>query len=93
MRTGNIQVSFTMSVPYDNPDKNGVSYSYEAIQNALSSMTFPLPIRVCPNNGDSIIIGNTTCKPYAIQHNKKRKHHRIHGGWCHIFRRHGMLRE
>lgn len=71
MRTGIIQVSFTMSVPYDNPDKNGVSYSYEAIQNALSSMTFPLPIRVCPNNGDSMIIGNTTCKPYAIQHNKK----------------------
>lgn len=71
MRIGNIQVSLTMSVPYDSPDKNGVSYKYEAIQNALSSMTFPLPIRVCLNNGDSVIIGNTTCKPYAIQHNKK----------------------
>lgn len=71
MRTSNTQVSFTMSVPYDNPDMNGVSYSYEAIQNALSSMTSPLPIRTVSNNGNSMIIGHTTGKPYAIQHNEE----------------------
>ena len=71
MRTDNIQVSFVMSVPCDKPDKNGVLHSSEAIQNALSSSTFPLPIKICSNNGDSMIIGNTTCNPYAIQYDKK----------------------
>lgn len=71
MRTGNIQVSFTMSVPYNRPDKNGVSYKYEAIQNALSSMMSKLPIKVCFNNVDSQVIGHTICKPYAIQRNEK----------------------
>lgn len=71
MRTGNIQVSFTMSVPYGRPDKNGVSYRCEAIQNALSSMTSKLPIKGCFNNGDSQVIGHTICKPYAIQRNEE----------------------
>ena len=71
MRTGDIKVSFTVSVPYDNPDKNGVLYSRAAIQNALSSMTSPLPIRVCADNEDSTMIGNTTCKPYAVQCDEK----------------------
>lgn len=71
MRINNIQISFTMSMPYDAPDKNGVLYSYEAIHNALSSMTSGLPILVCTNNGDSKVIGNTTCSPYAIHNNKE----------------------
>ena len=71
MRTDQIQVSFVMNVPCDKPDKNGVLHSSEAIQNALSSSTFPLPIKISPNNRDSTIIGNTTCNPYAIQYDKK----------------------
>ena len=69
MKAGNIQVSITMSVPYGSPDKNDVSY--EVIQNALSSMRSKLPIKGCLNNGDSIVIGHTTCTPYAIQNNKE----------------------
>ena len=69
MGTDNIQVSITMSMPYGSPDKNGVSY--EVIQNALSSMTSKLPIKGYLNNGDPIVIGHTTCTPYAIQNNKE----------------------
>ena len=64
------QVSFTGCVMVDTPNRNGVCYTREAVENALSKMIDGAPIRFISNTEDTII-GLTTSKPYAVQYNKE----------------------
>lgn len=67
MRTDKIEVSITIKAPFDQPDKNGVIYTREAIMNALQNAQAGLPIIQYLDNDTLQAIGITTCKPYAIQ--------------------------
>lgn len=45
MRTENIKVTFTIPIPVDKPDLNGVIYSKEAIRNAYKNVK-DIPIEI-----------------------------------------------
>ena len=68
MRTGKIDISLTLRFPCDRPDLNGVCYTQEAIEKAISSLDGSLPIVVPSNNCYSNkTVGYTTSRPYAVQ--------------------------
>lgn len=68
MRTSTIDVSITLRLPCERPDLNGVCYTQEAIEKAISSLDGSLPIVVASNSCYSNeIVGYTTSQPYAVQ--------------------------
>lgn len=61
MRLENLKVELALIIPFGRPDKNGVVYSREAVEKAVSSFNRELPI-IYRDNGekkDGIVIGNT----------------------------------
>lgn len=44
MRVENIKVKLTIPIPIDKPDKNGVVYTKEAVENAVNNLHTKLPI-------------------------------------------------
>ena len=44
MRVENTKVKFTISIPIDKPDCNGVVYAKEAVENAVNNLRTNLPI-------------------------------------------------
>lgn len=75
MRTDNLEVSYTVTIPFNMPDKNGVVYSRSAIEDALQHTQEGLPIRF-RSNDDSYgprLIGYTTSTPYAVQFDDERQ--------------------
>lgn len=61
MRLDNLKVQIALTIPYGHPDKNGVVYSKEAIEKAISSFEGRLPILYRDNDAvkDGMVIGNT----------------------------------
>lgn len=60
MRTENIEVKFTIPIPIDKPDLNGVIYTKEAIEKAINNFPTNLPIMYMDNEEtDGKIIGFT----------------------------------
>lgn len=56
MRTENIKVTFTISIPVDKPDLNGVIYSKEAIRNVYKNVK-DVPIEISCSDGELFPIG------------------------------------
>ena len=56
MRTENIKVTFTIQIPVDKPDLNGVIYSKEAIRNAYKNVK-DVPIEMPCSDGQFLPIG------------------------------------
>ena len=56
MRTDNIKVKLTIPIPIGRPDRNGVMYTEEAVENAVNNLRKNLPIR----NGNGVVVGATT---------------------------------
>lgn len=46
MRCSNIQVSFKIPVPINQPDKNGIIYSKAAVENSVNNLKCVIPIVV-----------------------------------------------
>lgn len=67
MCTNNIKATFRIPFPYNKPDLNGVSYSKEAINKVISSVSDGgLPVTFYTADGASHILGVTercTCNP------------------------------
>lgn len=61
MRLGNLKVQLALVIPFGRPDKNGVTYSKEAIEKAVSDFNWKLPILYRDNDSckDEAVIGNT----------------------------------
>ena len=55
MRTNNIEVKLSISIPYDRPDGNGCIYIKEAVESAVNNLQTKLPIMFGKK-----VIGNTT---------------------------------
>lgn len=66
MRVQNTKIKMVMSIPVDKPDKNGVIFTKNAIENAISNL-WNLPIIFRDNDGctDGIVIGTTIESPIA----------------------------
>lgn len=56
MRTDNINITMKMPLPVNNPDRNGVMYSKEALQKAFKDANGK-PLEVLLNNGSRAVIG------------------------------------
>lgn len=68
MRTNNIEVKFTIPIPYGKPDLNGVCYTKEAIENAIKNYKSKLPILFQANENDSIhLFGATDNTIYSTE--------------------------
>ena len=60
MRTKNINIKITISIPYTQPDLNGVQYSKEAVQQMMQQLQVNKPIIFRPNEDDNPkLIGQT----------------------------------
>lgn len=62
MRTDNIEVKLTFSIPFGKPNLNGVVYTEEAIRRASYNLNQKLPITYMDNeeNSKGKLIGTTT---------------------------------
>lgn len=62
MREENIKVKVTIPIPFGKPDKNGVMYTEEAVENAVNNLHKNLPIIYRDNDKeiDGVVVGTTT---------------------------------
>jgi hypothetical protein len=66
MRVENTKVKFTIPIPVDKPDCNGVIYTEEAVENALNNLQTNLPIVYKDNECDAKVIGATTGSSHIV---------------------------
>lgn len=59
MRVENARVKITIPIPIDKPDKNGVVYTKEAIENAVNNLHTNIPILYGDGEADKKVIGTT----------------------------------
>ena len=61
MRLDNLKVQLTLVIPFRTPDKNGIMYSKEAIEKAISDFDGKLPILYRDNDSckGGVVVGNT----------------------------------
>lgn len=64
MRVQDIKTKLTLSIPVDKPDCNGIVYTKEAVENAISKLRTNLPILYQDKECDAKVIGTTT----GLQH-------------------------
>lgn len=62
MRTENIKVKLTIPIPVGKPDRNGVVYTKETVENAVNNLMKNLPIIYRDNEKaiDGVVIGAIT---------------------------------
>ena len=63
MRTENIKVTITIPIPYNKPDKNGNTYTEEAVEKAVNNLRKNLPI-IFRDKSEEKVIGTTTGDPH-----------------------------
>ena len=66
MRVEGTKVKFTIPIPIDKPDKNGVIYTKEAIENAVNNLRTNLPIIYKDNESDAKAVGVTTGNSHIV---------------------------
>ena len=59
MRTENIKATITITIPYNEPDKNGNIYTKEAVEKAVNNLHKHLPI-IFRGESEEKVIGTTT---------------------------------
>lgn len=66
MRNENTKVKLTIHIPFDRPNKNGIVFTKEAIENAINNAPTNIPIvyRDNKNEFDNKVIGTTTGCPH-----------------------------
>lgn len=65
MRTENIGIKITISIPYDKPDLNGNIYTKEAVENAVNHLRKNLPI-IFRDESEEKVIGTTTGDSHIV---------------------------
>lgn len=68
MRLDNLKVQLALTIPFGRPDKNGVMYSKEAIEKAVSDFNGKLPIIYRDNDSckDGVVVGNTAGETCSV---------------------------
>lgn len=66
MRVENTKVKLTISISFDKPDKNGVVYTKEAVENAVNNLHKNIPIIYGDVKTNKNIIGATTGDSHIV---------------------------
>ncbi len=68
MRVENIGIKLTLPIPIGEPDKNGVVFSEQAVEKAVSSLRKNLPIIYRDNDKvqDGVVIGHTVGDTHIV---------------------------
>ena len=68
MRVENTKIKLTIPIPIEKPDKNGVVYTRDAIENAVNNLRTNIPIiyRDNGNETEGKIIGTTTGTSHIV---------------------------
>jgi len=67
MRVENTKVKFTIPIPIDKPDANGIIYTEEAVENAVNNLNKHLPIVYKKSaETDEVVIGSTTGDSHIV---------------------------
>ena len=68
MRLDNLKTQLSLVIPYGRPDKNGVLYSREAIEKAISDFNGKVPILYRDNSSykDGVVVGNTVGETCSV---------------------------
>ena len=66
MRVEGAKFKLTIPIPINKPDCNGVIYTEEAVENALSDLQKNLPILYKDNDCDAKVIGATTGDSHIV---------------------------
>lgn len=79
MRVDNTKVKLTIPIPVDKPDKNGVIYTKEAIENAFNNLRVNLPIIYRDNESviNGVVIGSTTGNSYITDYDSENQVYKI----------------
>lgn len=66
MRDENTKVKLTIHIPFDRPNRDGIVFTKEAIENAINNAPTNIPIiyRDNKNEFDNKVIGTTTSCPH-----------------------------
>ena len=66
MRDENTKVKLTIHIPFDRPNKNGIVFTKEAIENAINNAPTNIPIVYRDNKNEfgNKVIGTTTGCPH-----------------------------
>ena len=75
MKEESIKAKITIPIPYDRPNRNGVIYTQEAVENAVNNLHKNLPIiyRDSDKEIGGINIGNTTGQSHIVTWDFKNK--------------------
>lgn len=66
MRVENTKIKLTIPIPIDKPDCNGVIYTKEAIEDAVTHLNTNLPIVYKDNYTEEKVIGITTGSSHIV---------------------------
>ena len=67
MRVENTKVKFTIPIPFDKPDKNGIIHTEEAVGKAVNNLQKNLPIFYKKDSEtDEVVIGATTGDSHIV---------------------------
>lgn len=68
MRLDNLKIQLAFAIPFGRSDKNGVIYSREAIEKAISDFNGKLPILYRDNDSckDGVVVGNTVGETCSV---------------------------
>lgn len=60
------KVKFTISIPYDKPNKNGTMFTKEAVDDAICNLRRNLPIVYNDDETNSKVVGVTTGESHIV---------------------------
>ena len=68
MRLDNLKIQLAFTIPFGCSDKNGVIYSREAVEKAISDFNGKLPILYRDNDSckDGVVVGNTVGETCSV---------------------------
>lgn len=66
MRVENTKIKLTIPIPVNKPDANGVIYTKESVEKAISNLGTKLPIVYQDNACDAQVIGVTTGNAHIV---------------------------
>lgn len=71
----NLKVQLALTIPFGRPDQNGVVYSREAIEKAISDFNGKLPILYQDNDlcKDGVVVGNTIGETCSVLWNDEQQ--------------------
>ena len=68
MKDETIKITITIPIPFDRPNKNGIMFTKEAVENAVTNIPVNMPILYKDNKDEykDVVIGTTTGNSHIV---------------------------